>query len=83
MSIHVKGGYIRSEIEGLLNCYSRENASNTPDFILAAYMIACLEAFEKTSVQREAWFGKYLSIEGTSPELAEGCDPDDGCFDAT
>ncbi len=66
-------------IERLLNCHCRENASNTPDFILAAYLMRCLEAFEKTSVRREAWFGRHLSINGIdSPDLAEGCEPPKG-----
>ena len=39
------------------NKHSRENASNTPDFILAAYLKACLEAFEVATIDRESWYG--------------------------
>jgi len=74
-------GNLAKELEGLLNSFSRENESNTPDFILAEYMLTCLAAFEKASVRREAWFGKYLSIEGTSPELAEGVSMPEGPAD--
>ncbi len=42
------------EIRDVLNKHSRENASNTPDFILAAYLKACLEAFEIATVDRES-----------------------------
>ena len=50
------------ELEGLINKYSIENRSNTPDFILARYMCLCLETFEKASLEREKWFGKSLDI---------------------
>ncbi|WP_162600755.1 hypothetical protein [Paraburkholderia sp. C35] len=55
-------GALQAELERLLNEHSRENASNTPDFILAKYMISCLEAFEAASRERESWFGRNLSI---------------------
>ena len=50
------------ELANLINKHSLENDSNTPDFILASYIMACLEAFNKTSIQRENWYGKHLSI---------------------
>lgn len=50
------------ELAQLLNSYSKENESNTPDFILAQYMIACLDAFTKASRDREKWYGKELKI---------------------
>jgi hypothetical protein len=36
----------RNELEGLINKHSLENASSTPDFILAHYLINCLKAFD-------------------------------------
>ena len=53
---------LKREIEHLINRYSRENNSNTPDFILAEYLMTCLEAFEKASKVRENWYGVPLSI---------------------
>jgi hypothetical protein len=44
------------ELEALINRHSQENASNTPDFILAQYMAACLAAFNTAVQQREAWY---------------------------
>lgn len=41
-----------------INCESRENASNTPDFILASYLMACLETFEAAVNARERWYGR-------------------------
>lgn len=55
---------LSDELAAILNRCSRENASNTPDFILAEYMLSCLTAFEKASVRREAWYGKGLRIGG-------------------
>jgi hypothetical protein len=54
----------RKDLEAVINKHSMENGSNTPDFILAEYLAACLEAFDLTSRKREAWYGKALSIGG-------------------
>lgn len=51
------------ELEGLLNRYSRENDSNTPDFILARYLVGCLEAWNAGVTRREEWYGRS----GTAP----------------
>jgi len=50
-------------IAEVINRFSKENGSNTPDFILAEYMSNCLDAFNKTSRAREKWYGKELKIE--------------------
>lgn len=52
------------QLAGLLNRYSLENGSNTPDFILAEYLKRSLENFNLTSRARERWFGKELRIGG-------------------
>jgi len=44
---------IRDEI----NKASRENDSNTPDYILAEYLITCLVAFERAVQKRDTWYG--------------------------
>ena len=51
---------IKSEIEGILNKHCAENASNTPDFILAEYLIFCLGAFNKATVSRDKWYNVHL-----------------------
>jgi len=33
-----------------------ENASDTPDFILAQYLSDCLAAFDKAVRERERWY---------------------------
>jgi hypothetical protein len=45
------------ELETLLNRFSVENESNTPDFILAEYMMGALKAFEQATRRRDAWYG--------------------------
>lgn len=49
------------ELRSLLNCHSLENESNTPDFILANFMIACLDAFNEGIKARDGWYGVQLS----------------------
>ncbi len=41
-----------NELRELLNKYSAENGSNTPDFVLAEYMKDCLNAFDKAVTRR-------------------------------
>jgi hypothetical protein len=44
------------ELEHLINRYSIENGSDTPDFILCKYLIDCLHAYEQAIVLRNKWF---------------------------
>ena len=46
-----------TELEELINRYSMEEGSNTPDFILAAYLKACLDAFNINVKRRDEWYG--------------------------
>lgn len=48
----------REELETLLNKHSMENGSNTPDFMLAEYLCACLTAFDRFVNRRECWYGR-------------------------
>ena len=45
-----------NELEGLINKYSLENKSDTPDFILAAYLVNCLSAFNFATTHRTKWY---------------------------
>ena len=53
---------LEDELAGLINSESRENDSNTPDYILSEFMMNCLDAFELASNKREVWFGVELDI---------------------
>lgn len=44
------------ELEMLINRFSKENDSNTPDFILAQYLTSCLAAFSVATSQRDRWY---------------------------
>jgi len=46
------------KLEAIINECNQENASNTPDFILAMFMNDCLKAFNKATQQRETWYGR-------------------------
>ena len=48
---------LKSELTSLLNRYSRENVSNTPDFILCDFMWDSLKAFERGVNRRDKWYG--------------------------
>ena len=37
-----------------------ENQSNTPDFILAAFLTRCLRAFDLATFRRDKWYGVQL-----------------------
>lgn len=46
---------LRDEIATALNRHSAENKSDTPDFILADYLMACLDAFDRATARRTNW----------------------------
>jgi len=46
------------ELESLINRYSKENGSNTPDWVLAEYLERCLTAFNACVNLRERYYGR-------------------------
>jgi len=46
----------QEKLRELLNHYSKENESHTPDFILAEYLEGCLENFARTVRDRDRWY---------------------------
>ena len=46
------------ELGSLLNKHSQENASNTPDWVLAQFLRGCLAAWNQGTQQRETWYGR-------------------------
>jgi len=46
------------ELRAVINRHSKENSSNTPDFILAQYLLGCLNSFDTAVQQRETWYGR-------------------------
>lgn len=54
----------RKDLEQLINFHSKENGSDTPDFILAEYLNDCLEAFDRAVSKRSGW---YVPPQQTNP----------------
>ena len=50
------------QLSNLLNRHSAENATGTPDFILAAYLQDCLTAYNKTVIARAAWRNESVEL---------------------
>ena len=46
----------QSELTNLINKYSEESNSNTPDWILAEYIVNCLYAFNRATQTRTTWY---------------------------
>lgn len=61
----------QKELTSLINRYSKENDSNTPDFILAEYINNCLKSFSHTIHLRDQWYGfkPFSNLDETSVEL--------------
>lgn len=45
----------RSDLRDIINKHSKENGSNTPDFILANMLAGFLETFDEAMKAREDW----------------------------
>jgi hypothetical protein len=75
---------LESEISATLNRHSAENTSNTPDYILAQYLLACLAAFDVATQQRETWYGRDARPSATAetpqpPAVASALVPCPAC----
>jgi len=57
------------ELIKLINRHSQENTSNTPDFILASFILRCLSAFDFAVNNRSDWYGQYREP-GKAAEMA-------------
>lgn len=58
---------LENEIRSVLNRYSAENGSNTPDFILAQYLMGCLRIFNATIQKRTKWYEPDSVNSGDGP----------------
>ncbi|KKL97700.1 hypothetical protein LCGC14_1831880 [marine sediment metagenome] len=56
---------LEKALRDLLNVHSAENVSNTPDHVLAQFMLGCLDAFNTATQQRETFYGRTPSVAGT------------------
>jgi hypothetical protein len=51
-------GTFRRELIAAINKHCKENGSDTPDFILAEYLLECLHAFDNAVNRRADWYGE-------------------------
>lgn len=75
LELSVKQRTFQGDLESLINCYSMENGSNTPDFILAEYLTDCLAAFGKCARRRDTWYGHKTLNGPTETDLPVGPSP--------
>ena len=54
---------LRKDIEEVINNLRLEDKCNTPDFILAEYLVDCLETFDKAINKREKWYGRFSNTQ--------------------
>jgi hypothetical protein len=57
------------ELTSLINRYSKENGSNTPDYIVAGYIENCLHALNAAVNNREKWYGREPKPVSSSIEI--------------
>lgn len=55
---------LEKKIQSAINSVSPENASNTPDFILANFLMNALAALDTAIQQRDKWYGRALAPGG-------------------
>jgi hypothetical protein len=58
---YVQPGF-EKELESLINRYSMESGSNTPDYILVEYLKNSLENFHAATRLRDNWYGGKRSV---------------------
>ena len=58
---------LRDKISRAINECSAENGSDTPDFILAEFLMDCLLAFDYAMQRRSYWYGA-----GNKPGIPPG-----------
>jgi hypothetical protein len=63
----------KHELVHLINRHSLENGSDTPDFIVAEFLVDCLLAVDKMIKRRDEWYGdKRWSGTGIIGQPKEG-----------
>lgn len=67
----------RKELEQVINRHSKENGSDTPDFILAEFLEEMLKVFDHVTRCRDAWYG-HKSLRERLAIKDEPTTPQDG-----
>lgn len=53
---HERREAFRKDLAKVLNRYSQENGSDTPEWILADYLIGCLNSWKNAARMRDRWW---------------------------
>lgn len=53
-------GEFQVELEELINRHSIENGSDTPDRLLAEYLVGCINIYNQTVKARDRWYDIQL-----------------------
>lgn len=64
------------DLEGLINKHSIENGSNTPDFLLARFLVQCLDSWNASIAAREKWYGRTQLPQEPPASTPKTADPD-------
>jgi len=51
---------LEKDLAEVLNKHSADNDAETPDYILAVYLVSCLKAFKRAVIWRESVTGPRL-----------------------
>ncbi len=59
----IEKNVFRKELEALLNKHEKDTGTTTPDFLLANYLIGCMDVYDLTVRKRDNW----LVSKGAAP----------------
>lgn len=63
-----------NDLRDLINTHCRENGSDTPDYLLAEYLVGCLNAYDRAVRQRDDWVGRPFicaAANGARPAMTD------------
>lgn len=69
--VYERVGAFERNLRSLINSFSEENESGTPDFILARYLTRMLDAYNDTIKERAVWRGESVELPALQ-DLEEG-----------
>lgn len=61
---------LETELSALLNKHACEKESNTPDFLLADFLVGCLFVYNNTVQERAKWYGRMDKPGQSDPPAA-------------
>ncbi len=61
MSRIIEESHFKQDLTKLLNKYNRENQSDTPDFILARFILDSVKAFDAAARVRDVWYEHHCA----------------------